>query len=179
MNFETKHIIRWGIPGWVFLLSAILYFYLDNPVSLNSLLGKDGFILVGIGAILAGLGVPIGYLIHQISMFFGFVIVTKRNRYFKEEYELDRLIMDGEKGDRIRTRYRHLLSRVHELRALKYSHLLSAILISCLEIFVNKQYNSWFWILLTINILLFIIVQVNQTYFNDNLKFFIKKIKEG
>jgi hypothetical protein len=161
----------------VFLLSAILYLYFNQPALLA--FGKDGFTLLGLGAILAGSGVPIGYLIHQISMFFGFVLRTKRNRYFKEEYDLDKLILNTENGDKIRTRYRHLLSRVHELRALKYSHIVSLVFIIFLEYFKYKEYKVWFWVLLGSNIFFMIIVHVNQYYFRDNLKFFEKKIKSS
>ncbi|MFF2415210.1 BA5345 family protein [Bacillus safensis] len=45
MNFETKYLIRWGIPGWVFLLmslwpEAIFHTNLptENPVESISVL---------------------------------------------------------------------------------------------------------------------------------------------
>ncbi|WP_309087288.1 hypothetical protein [Domibacillus sp.] len=180
MNFDTKHLIRWGIPGWVYLITIIFYVFTDNPNYISDLKGKEGLSLIGLGAILAGLGVPVGYLIHQVSMFFGFIIWTpNKNKFFKEEYELDRIIFDSEnKGGKIRERYRHLLSRVHELRALKTSHALSIMTVASLAVFYSDVVNIPCIIILIVNIVMFIIVHFNQKHFDKNLDFFKRQIKE-
>jgi hypothetical protein len=178
MNFDSRHVIRWGIPGWVFLLSILLYIFFDTPKYLVDLKGKDGLSIIGLGAMLAGSGVPIGYLIHQISMLFGFIIKNKRIRYFKEEYEIDKLFFTNSNGDKMRTRYVHLLTRVHELRALKYSHLLSLLVILILGIY-QKHINSYLYISVSINLGLLLIVHFNQKYFNDNLNYYKKQIKQN
>jgi hypothetical protein len=180
MNFDTKHLIRWGIPGWVYLMGIIFYIFADNPNYITDLKGKDGLSLAGLGAILAGLGVPIGYLIHQVSMFFGFVIWTpNKYKFFKEEYEVDNIIFNAEgKGEKIRDRYRHLLSRVHELRALKTSHALSFITVGLLALFYSDTVNVPCIIVLSVNIIMFIIVHFNQKHFDENLDFFKKRIIE-
>ncbi|KRF46413.1 hypothetical protein ASG98_17750 [Bacillus sp. Soil531] len=66
MTFETKYLIRWGIPGWV-LIFWILYYYFAllhiNPADITI---KDGSKVVTVIIALTALGVPIGYLLHQI-----------------------------------------------------------------------------------------------------------------
>jgi hypothetical protein len=176
LNFETKHVIRWGIPGWVFLLVLIAYLYLDDSQHFTAFKGKDGFSILGLGAILAGSGVPIGYLIHQISMFFGFIIRTKRRRFFKEEYQLDSLFFNHQNGDKLKARFTHLLTRIHELRALKYSILLSGIIIILLEMFSKVPFDLKFFICIGINLSLLLVVHFNQIYFSDNLNYFKKEI---
>lgn len=176
MNFETKHIIRWGIPGWVFIISLISYFIFSTPGLLINLKIKYGLTILSLSAILAGIGVPIGYLIHQISMFFGFVIRHKWEKYFKEEYELDSKIIGNDNGEKIRERYRHLISRVHELRALKYSNGLSMLTILVILYLYSNTLDGL--IIFVINFVFVIIVHVNQKYFEANLKFFIKSTIE-
>lgn len=67
MKFETKYLIRWGIPGWVFAtwLFIVLCITVDDftklltdPQNLSKILG----ILIT----LLSLGVPIGYIFQQI-----------------------------------------------------------------------------------------------------------------
>jgi hypothetical protein len=178
MNFDARHVIRWGIPGWVFLLSILLYIFFDIPKYLVDLKGKDGLSIIGLGAILAGSGVPIGYLIHQISMLFGFIVRTKRNKYFKEEFEMDKLFFTNPTGDKMRIRYVHLLTRVHELRALKYSLLLSLFVILILGVY-QKHINTYFYISMAINFTLLVIVHFNQKYFNDNFNYYKKQVKQN
>ncbi|QPA31360.1 BA5345 family protein [Thermaerobacillus caldiproteolyticus] len=176
MNVETKHIIRWGIPGWIYIISLISYFIFSTPELLVSLKTKYGLTILSLSAILAGIGVPVGYLIHQISMLFGFVISHKWDKYFKEEYDLDSKIIGADNGEKIRERYRHLLSRVHELRALKYSNGLSMLtVVAILYLYSNTLAGL---IISAINFLFVIIVHVNQKYFEANLKFFIKRTIE-
>ncbi|TVZ81276.1 hypothetical protein FB379_11775 [Aeribacillus composti] len=176
MNFETKHIIRWGIPGWVYIISLISYFIFSTPGLLIDLKTKYGLTILSLSAILAGIGVPIGYLIHQISMLFGFVVRHKWNKYFRKEYELDNKIIGNDNGEKIRERYRHLLSRVHELRALKYSNGLSVLTILVMLYFYSNTLAGL--IISVINLLFVIIVHVNQKYFEANLNFFIKRTLE-
>ncbi|OIK09392.1 hypothetical protein [Bacillus sp. MUM 13] len=50
MNFDTKHLVRWGIPEW--LMDMVLLPYVSNASD-----------LLAIGAVLTVLGVPLGYLL--------------------------------------------------------------------------------------------------------------------
>lgn len=178
MNIETKNIIKWGIPGWIFLLSSVLYLFFEDTNSFVFPKSKDNITLLGIGGIVAGAGVPIGYIIHQISMFFGVIIKTDRMKDFKNEYELDNIFIHNKYGDKKRMTYIQLLTRVHELRALKYSHLLSIFFIICLETFVYKSIDTYFYVAAGINLALLLIVHCNQMYFEGNLKYFLYRIMQ-
>lgn len=30
MNFDTRYLIRWGIPGWIFIIFSSVYFLLRD-----------------------------------------------------------------------------------------------------------------------------------------------------
>ncbi|MEC3614251.1 BA5345 family protein [Bacillus stercoris] len=58
MNFETKYLIRWGIPGWVFLLMSLWPFVIfSKGVPVNDPVKSVSFIFSA---------AVIGYLIYQI-----------------------------------------------------------------------------------------------------------------
>ena len=82
MNFEAKHLIRWGIPGWLFIFwifYGIVFLKGINPLNTNLLEITEGFTLL---ISLAVMGVPIGYLMHQI--YFGIAWVLNKNRDFNK-----------------------------------------------------------------------------------------------
>ncbi|MCK1996450.1 hypothetical protein MPH47_04215 [Psychrobacillus psychrodurans] len=65
MNFDTKYLIRWGIPGWVFIIFVggvficLRYSHLkDITINISGIFG----LLVSLGFF----GVTLGYLMHQI-----------------------------------------------------------------------------------------------------------------
>ena len=178
MNFDTKHVIRWGLPGWVFLISMIIYTFTHNPDLIADFKNKDGFSIIGLAAILGGLGVPVGYLIHQVSMVFGFIILTNRKAYFKEEFKMDNVFFTHNNGDKLKSRYIHLLTRVHELRALLFSLILSLIFILVAEGAFVQNFDKFFYISVSIHVFLLVVVYINQKYFKDNLNFLKCKIKE-
>lgn len=176
MKVESKYIIRWGIPGWVYLAFYTIFHFIDTMPLVNVSSSK-GITLLSTVILLAALGIPVGYLIHQVSMFFGFVIKNKWKDFFEEEIRLDEQIINtAEKGEKIRTRYRHLLARVHELRDLKY-----ALILSGLTMFINININLYHcsykqWIIFILVILVGIVTHINQRYFVDNLNFFKNRV---
>lgn len=98
MTFETKYLIRWGIPGWV-LIFWILYYYFAllhiNPADITI---KDGSKVVTSIIALTALGVPVGYLLHQtyflVMWIFGFgrraFLDISVNRIKNFPYEIDK-----------------------------------------------------------------------------------------
>jgi hypothetical protein len=149
VNFETKYLIRWGIPGWVLLLSLGIVAALVNDLKLITLITEDPIKLISLIVSMAGIGVPVGYLIHQIYFSFFWVrskkkgveaIISKIEGYVRKyqdneseynylEYlwqsELSLLAQD--KRDYIAERYRHLLSTTHSLGVLFVSLLFSLL----------------------------------------------------
>lgn len=176
MNFDVKYLIRWGIPGWIYLVSVLSYLLTVDQGILNFFKDSKGSTSLALIALITALGVPIGYLIHQVSMLFGFVFWNNRKVYFKQEFELDKKLFEMQNGDKFRGRYVHLLTRVHELRALMFGHLLTCI--NILVLLMEYEANKAFWIVLGINLFLIVITFLNQKYFSDNLSHYKKEIKK-
>lgn len=151
MNFEAKHLIRWGIPGWLFIFwifYGIVFLKGINPLNTNLLEITEGFTLL---ISLAVMGVPIGYLMHQI--YFGIAWVLNKNRdfnkmadkigenfpkheewddntnekYFQIEYIWHTFLIKQKKEERdyIEGRYRHLLGTTHGIGSLFVSSIMS------------------------------------------------------
>ncbi|WP_337969973.1 hypothetical protein [Virgibacillus salexigens] len=64
--FETKYLLRYGIPGWTLIIGIVSSIFFSELEATLKLFDKNTLTTVGFGAILAGIGVPIGYLIHQV-----------------------------------------------------------------------------------------------------------------
>lgn len=176
MNFEAKHIVRWGIPGWFYSLIIFIYFLLDDKESLVKYLNGLDVTIVGMTALIGVIGIIIGHMIHQISTLFGFLLITNWQKYFKAEYRLDELIMKSKYGLEIQRIYRHRLGQVHALRALTTSGILSLLTIAIFFIFYSYSTKclSLFIVVFVLTIFLFI----NQKYFKKNLDFFVTQIKK-
>lgn len=172
MNFETKYILRYGIPGWIYILFVTSYLIIiDSPIVINYILNGESLSLIGFGAILAGVGVPIGYLIHLISLCFSWIKIKDWDTYFNKELELDRDIINLENGDKLRERYRYLLSQVHGLKALLTS--LSLVLITTIILMLTYKFECYVLILIGIVIFLIWVVNKNREYYQSNLDHFL------
>ncbi|MET3407129.1 hypothetical protein ABIC59_004595 [Priestia aryabhattai] len=68
MNIDTKYLIRWGIPGWVFILFGYTsYLSIGNNIKNSVFTGNSTVTqLLGILVSLGFVGVVFGYLMHQI-----------------------------------------------------------------------------------------------------------------
>lgn len=175
MNFETKYILRYGIPGWMYILGIVSYLFFTNTQYIEVLLLKgESISILGFGAILAGIGVPIGYIFHLMSMFFSWIIIKDWNSFFEDEIELDKKIINMKNGDKIRERYRYLLSQVQGLKALLISLIVIILTVVLLMIFYKFECKGI--VIIVIVILLTIIVNKNRKYFQSNLDHFLKNI---
>ncbi|MGR3206915.1 hypothetical protein ACSYGW_11215 [Bacillus glycinifermentans] len=178
MSFETKHLIRWGIPGWTFLGALAIYFYIKES-ALNSTFSISQIPAFMFTAIFVGVGIILGHLIHQVSMFFGFILIRKWYIYFEDEFKFDQRIMKSQDGDgpELLRIYRYRLGNVHALRSLFISLLLAlATIIYCSKIL---YFSALVLLLIVILSCLATITFVNYIYFTKNLEFFLKKINEG
>lgn len=67
MSFESKYLIRWGIPGWVFIFwvfIGMVFINEYNPLKLNVTDATEALTLI---ISFAAIGIPVGYLFHQLS----------------------------------------------------------------------------------------------------------------
>lgn len=126
MNFDTKYLIRWAIPGWVFLISIILYFSIMKEGLLIENL--KGTLILGLSASIALLGIPLGYLLNQLHHFLFWVCNPKNwAKYFEEEFEVDKLLTK-ESNKELRERYRYLLAKKHEVGSVFMSFSIAFVL---------------------------------------------------
>ncbi|WP_437830583.1 hypothetical protein ACQRXC_03870 [Niallia taxi] len=176
MNFDTKYLIRWGIPGWLMVMCLFPYFIIIN----FSYLAKhvsNATDLLAVGAALTVLGVPLGYLLNQLhhSLFWVLPKWWKRKwvEYFKEEIQMDEYFDGDEKREKKRERYRYLLSRKHELGGIVVSLGISAsiILIHCIYLIIgNHHIKKWEVIYFIVVLILLLIMWLSRNYSSKNVK---------
>ncbi|WP_242750390.1 hypothetical protein [Bacillus sp. A1(2020)] len=70
MNFESKYLVRWGMPGWVYMIFVTAFYAINHPDQFFQKLNSEDFPLVGFVAFVA-FGIILGHLIHQVSLFLG------------------------------------------------------------------------------------------------------------
>lgn len=185
LNFETRYLIRWGIPGWVFLVFSYIALLIYER---ESAFIKDFTVtqLLGILISLGFVGVVIGYLMHQIYFSIKWIysrqsskilkqitdLVTDKSKlginchefdhhkaYFMMEFQWQKQLVLTGKDNReyIADRYRYLLTTVHGLGALRVSLVASTLVIAVFLILHvhEKSLISNNWFAFGILILLF------------------------
>ncbi|MFD0050490.1 hypothetical protein ACFVHQ_14350 [Actinomycetes bacterium NPDC127524] len=175
MSSEGKNLVRSIIPGWIFIGGVLVYILADQSYSLSELKGEDGAWLAGAAIILAGAGLPAGYIIYQISMFFGWVSKS-RNLYYSEEYELEVFFSIHVNGEKMRVRHNRLLETAGDLRAASCSLLLALIVNLLIGILYFKNFDFAFWTSIAVNAAILLIVYLNQRHYMGNLEYFKKRI---
>ncbi|WP_339201688.1 hypothetical protein [Peribacillus sp. FSL P2-0133] len=172
MNFDTKYLIRWGIPGWIMVMALLPYyiiiyfdFFSDHVVNSSDLLA--------IGAVLTVLGVPLGYLLNQIhhSVFWVLpkLIFGSWSKYFNEELKVDDYIANHKNGAEKKERYRYLLTRKHELGGFMVSLFISAFVIGLSNV-IGRHHHHWTWWYFAIVTFLFLIILLSRQYSSRNIE---------
>lgn len=174
MNFESKYLIRWGIPGWVLIFLVLICLTLTNQFEVSKILAKDPIKALSILITFTGMGVPIGYILHQVYFFYNWV--SKKNKkleriidnlqdytrihddndekeyqYLEYLWQSELTLLEKDTRDYIAERYRHLLSTTHSLGVLVTC--LSTALITSLGIFREVTPHFGIYIYLTCNLL--------------------------
>ncbi|MBT2733672.1 hypothetical protein [Bacillus sp. ISL-7] len=176
MNLDSKNLIRWGIPGWMLLAILISYFAISDYETVKTFIfSKDVSIIVSSITLFIGTGIIIGNLIHHISLSFGFIIWINKNKYFKSDYEMDLKIIKNQFGKEIQSIYRDRLGNVHALRALSTSLFLSLVILVIFSLTITFSIKIGILVLIVLG--LNCIVFYNWAYFQNNLNYFIRKIK--
>ncbi|PFK99263.1 hypothetical protein COJ01_19945 [Priestia megaterium] len=195
MKFESKYIIRWGIPGWVFIMWLLLAFIIVNPLFFKDLLFKDLLKSLGTLVTLASIGVPVGYVISQFYFAFSWVIGKdldmtsllkkvenfpyprnweddKKEQYFFIEYLWESKLgsLSTEKREYIAGRYSHFLRTIHGIGTLFYSSLFSLFVF--ILFIVNVKFELYYLFLITIQVVFLYFIYKNYKYYSENLKSF-------
>jgi lysylphosphatidylglycerol synthetase-like protein (DUF2156 family) len=186
MNFDTKYLVRWGIPGWILIMILGPFIFIHFNTELKGLAGNMS--IVALGAILTIIGVPLGYLLNQIHHSITWVFVRtgkfrpilnwvfKKDReswndYFSKELKLDDYLKsDGE----LRTRYRYLLSKKHELGGLTVSLFVTNVVILFTNIILEIT-AGWSWIYLVITMILLILIWLSRNYSSRNIEIYFSE----
>lgn len=177
MNIETRYLIRWGVPGWILIMTITLYFVIRYPDMLAAIGDKAPSVLAA-GAILTVIGIPIGYLLNQMHHVWIWVIRVDWYKYFDMELEItEKFYEDKNNGDNqnleLMDRYRYLLTRMHELGS-TFVALMASILFILINSIINNFTGS---IILYLVILCVITVNVlfSRNYYRKNLDAFTMK----
>lgn len=174
MNFETKYLIRWGIPGWIMIMNLLPYFIVIYLKPLTALLTTTTpSYIITLGAVLTGLGVPLGYLLNQIHHSLTWVlpklIKKEWDSYFDEEIKVDNYIDNHPHAPEKKDRYRYLLSRKHELGGFTVSLGISTGVIGLTNI-LGHYHHAWCWWYFVIETVLFVIIYMSRQYSSRNIE---------
>jgi hypothetical protein len=180
MNFDTKHLVRWGIPGWIMVMVLVPYFYFSFE-ELQKISSSVNFVVVG--ALLTVTGVPLGYLLNQIHHSLFWVLPRRMflsrieyfmkkgswNQYFIDEINMDDLFFFNDIGNKKKERYQYLLSRKHELGGVTVSLGISALIILFVN-FIIRIHVVWSWIYFVVVFLLCLIIWNSRNYTSSNIQ---------
>lgn len=173
MNFETKYLIRWGIPGWIMMMILLPFFItihfetLANHVTTSSN-------LLALGAALTLLGVPLGYLLNQIHHSLFWVIPKRKGEQWKEYFDSE-ILLDEKIKDKPedKERYRYLLSRKHELGGITVSLAISAFVILIAN-FWGGYHDIWSWLYFVVVATILVIIFFSRKYSSANIDHYYK-----
>ncbi|WP_336634700.1 hypothetical protein [Lysinibacillus fusiformis] len=174
MNFDTKYLIRWGIPGWIMILTLFPYFFVTYIESFKKIFELSAVDILTIGAALTFLGVPLGYVLNQVHHTVLWVIPRIRwkrkkwDEYFKQEVLVDKKMLTNDNFDK--ERYRYLLSKKHEIGGVTASFVISWLII----IIINISYNStlWSWIYFGVVSFLTALFLISRDYSSRNVHYY-------
>lgn len=178
MNFDTKYLIRWGIPGWTMIMVLFPYLIITYYDKLEMKENFNSTDFLAVGVVFTVLGVPLGHLLNQIHHSITWVIPKIRKdkwlEYFKEEIEADNIFAEDVYK---RERYRYLLSKKHEIGGILVSFIISGVVILLMNIGQNNQ--GWAWFYLIIVLLLTIIMFISRLYSSENINYYFNNYLLG
>ena len=177
INFDAKHLIRWGIPGWYFLISISFFFPIAYPSEVYEFAKQEGLNLVGLAAAIIGLGILLGNIITYLSMFIFFNIPVKTNQYIRKEFRIDEVIMYHSKGEEVQRLYSYRLGNLHAKRNMLTSSIFAFLLFLYICIY-NKIFNGWFVGAISVKLTMIIIFYYTYRYYKRNLSYFEDEVME-
>ncbi len=166
------------------MIFITLLYLINEPGYIPQILKYKGFSLVGFTALAAALGIILGHIIHQISLFLWFVIPENTEKrkwlvYFDREFKIDKRIVEEEElGKGIKNIYSYRLGQLHARRGLLTSLMLSfmtIIILCCTDLNLLSVKTI---ILESGNGALIMIMLINYYYFDRNLEYFMDRVNE-
>jgi uncharacterized membrane protein len=193
---QSDKIIRWGIPGWILMSWLLILYTFTHPSNVWEFLNTSAAKSLSITAILASIGVPLGYLIHELYFSFFWTLrkievekitskvkkfplpktwdkMSDKEQYYYIEFIWDKYINSLEEGNRseIKARYRDRLTLIHSLGTLFFSMSLTLIFsIASVLFFKVLEFNLMTTIILIIQGAVTIFIKHNYNYHSENLK---------
>ncbi|MEC1613153.1 hypothetical protein P9D96_07970 [Bacillus mojavensis] len=199
MSFETKYLIRWGIPGWMLIFWIGTYFAITETDYISAHLKFSELEkLIGIFISLSVFGVVIGYIIHHLYFVMNWIYNKNRifdnaikriknfpesenwkdnnmNDYFHFEviWHENLLKIEEEKRNYIVERYRYLLSTIHALGTVFVSHFI-ALLFTVIASVCKYGFSYPLSIagVLGIQVIILFITVASFRYYSANLNYF-------
>ena len=193
----VDRIIRWGIPGWILLAWLLILYSVTYHEQVFEFLKNDSIESLSITAVFASVGVPIGYLIHELYFLVTWTsrnlnenldrITTKvesfpypdgweemndKEKYYFIEFLWDKHVHQLEdEGHRnaLIERYRGRLTLIHSLGTLFISTF-CAIIITILVCIFFIEFSVMAVVILLLQIGIAIFVYKNFKYHSDHLK---------
>ncbi|PEY76286.1 hypothetical protein [Bacillus thuringiensis] len=94
MKFESKYLIRWGIPGWVFTTWLLIAGFGTIEPLTDMIVKEANFLKVfGLLITLLSISVPIGYLFHQLYFSWEWISKEKVCYFFKRPEAAKKFLM--------------------------------------------------------------------------------------
>lgn len=195
MNFDTKYLIRWGLPGWIFILYTAAYFIEKDSINIWAITKDSGQATVSILAAIP-IGIVVGYLIYQLYFMMLWLninaykpvisekalkkmgyAVPKKDSYFFIEFMWHRTLSKLDNPDEMNylsERYRHLLTKKHESGSLFISLCgCSAVSIIAVVNYFNGLVDVSFLCLGVLNFCLLIYTLLIFSYYSRNADYFM------
>lgn len=171
VNFDTKYLIRWGIPGWIFILTVALYFFFfADEKAIADFASKNVFF---VGVTFALIGIPLGYIFNQLHMYIDWVERRNWRDYFKYEILIDEYLV---RKISYPDRYRYLLAKKHEVGSVLVAFSLSTLLIFIFN-FSFEQYSNLKWLFFTVVLILSMIWWRLRCYSTQNAEAHYKHLR--
>jgi hypothetical protein len=193
---QSDKIIRWGIPGWILMSWLLILYTFTHPSDVLEFLNTSAAKSLSFTAILASIGVPLGYIIHELYFSFFWTLpeievkkitskvnnfpfpetwdkLNDKEKYYFIEFIWDKYINYLDEGNRneIKSRYRDRLTLIHSLGTLFFSMILTLILsASSVLFFEGLELNLLTSVILLIQLAVTFFIKHNYNYHSENLK---------
>jgi hypothetical protein len=173
VNFDPKYLIRWGIPGWILLMTLIPYFVVIYYDSLPTIISEKN--VLALGAAITLIGIPLGYFLNQMHHLLGWVANGKWDNYFSEEIIVDDFLCDKD-NEGYKERYRYLLAKKHEVGSVYASFILSALVILITNIYESSK-ECFDWLYFFVTVLLIVAWYFLRSYSSRNIDKYFEHLK--